>query len=83
MDPRLLLGESTHQDLAQLLKAQRRLVLSGASNETAKALLSACILSQVPSKTVMVTEKETMCEALRHWLQFFGEETEVLDHVID
>jgi transcription-repair coupling factor len=45
MKPMLLLGEETHHDLAQLLSAKRRLVLSGASNETAKALLVSHLLS--------------------------------------
>ncbi len=53
-------------------------MLSGASNETAKALLLGAVLEQEPRRTLLVTEKEEGVEALRHWLQFFGQETHSL-----
>jgi len=78
MKPSLLLGRDTHKDLAQFLRAKRRLVLSGASNETAKALLVSAILSHDPQPALLVTEKETVGEALRHWLGFFDQESAAL-----
>lgn len=71
MKPSLLLGTETHRDLAELLQAQGRLVLSGASNETAKALLISHLLAFAPHKTLLITG-ETMVEGLSHWLTFFG-----------
>ncbi|MDD5751164.1 MAG: transcription-repair coupling factor [Candidatus Peribacteraceae bacterium] len=81
MRPSSLLGRTTHQDLADLLKARRRLVLSGASNETAKALLLASLLEHAPHPTLLVTENEGSAEALQHWLRFFGLATYSLDAV--
>lgn len=78
MKPSVFLGEETHRDLAQLLQSKRRLVLSGASNETAKALLTSTILSQHPQPSLLVTEKETGAEALRHWLDFFELQAHIL-----
>jgi len=78
MKSSLLLGRGTHRDLADLLKAERRLIVSGASNETAKALLLASLLEHHPSKTLLVTGKEGEAEALRHWLQFFDQSTQNL-----
>src|SRR3989338_3109664 len=71
MHPSLLLGEDTHRDLADLLHAKRRLVLSGASNETAKAMLLSTILKHRPRRALLVTGKDAQCETLRHWLSFF------------
>ncbi|MFH0769997.1 MAG: CarD family transcriptional regulator, partial [Candidatus Peregrinibacteria bacterium] len=73
MQPSLLLGEDTHRDLAQLLLAKRRLVLSGAANETAKALLTATILASAPHISLMVTENDAHAEELGHWLSFFDQ----------
>ena len=81
MKPTVFLGEKTHADLSQLLLDKRRLVLSGASNETAKALLVSTILSHAPQPALLVTEKETKAEALRHWLDFFRVDSQVLQPV--
>lgn len=72
MKPSLLLGKETHRELADLLKAEGRLVLSGASNETAKAMLISHLLSFHPRPSLLVTQNEASMEGLRHWLQFFG-----------
>lgn len=53
-------------------------MLSGASNETAKALLTSNILSHRPQPSLLVTEKATGAEALRHWLDFFELKAHVL-----
>jgi transcription-repair coupling factor len=72
VDPLLFLGSTTHRDLADALKARGSLVLSGASNETAKALLVSAILGHRSRPTMLVTEDHNHAEALGHWLQFFG-----------
>jgi len=74
MKPSLLLGSETHKDLADLLKAERKLVVSGAANETAKALLLGTILSHQPQPVLVVTEKEERCDGLQHWLTFFEQD---------
>ncbi|MFH1670439.1 MAG: transcription-repair coupling factor [Patescibacteria group bacterium] len=81
MKSSLLLGSATHRELAELLKAKRRLILSGASNETAKALLLSHLLSFNQQPTIIVTENDAQCEAWRHWLAFFGQETKVLSPI--
>lgn len=81
MKPTVFLGEKTHADLSQLLLDKRRLVLSGASNETAKALLVSTILSHAPQPSLLVTEKDTNAEALRHWLDFFRIDSHILQSV--
>ncbi|MBU0766867.1 transcription-repair coupling factor [Patescibacteria group bacterium] len=81
MKSSLLLGSSTHRELADLLKANRRLILSGASNETAKALLMSHILSFHIQPTVIVTDSTARCEAWRHWLAFFDQEAHILNPI--
>ncbi|MBM3231031.1 transcription-repair coupling factor [Candidatus Peregrinibacteria bacterium] len=81
MEPQLLIGKDTHRDIVDLLKKKRRLVLSGAANETAKAMLSATILSHHDVSSLIVTENDNQCEALGHWLTFFGRTVEVLHPV--
>jgi len=83
MKPSLLLGDDTHRELSDLLKAKRRLVLSGASNETAKALLLSHLLSFHPQQTLLVTGKSTLCEAWSHWLTFFEREVAHLKSIDD
>src|SRR3989339_225475 len=78
MKPSVFLGDSTHKDLAQLLQSKRRLILSGASNETAKALLASTILHHHPQPSLLVTEKSTVAESLRHWLGFFDLKAHIL-----
>jgi len=81
MEPSLLLGRETHQDLAQLLKANRRLVLSGVSNETSKALVSSALLVHAPGAGLLITGDEARAQALQHWFTFFGQEAELLESV--
>jgi transcription-repair coupling factor (superfamily II helicase) len=71
MKPSLLLGQKTHQELSQLLRKSRKLVVSGASNETAKAMLLSHLLSFDPKATLLVTQNESAEETLEHWLKFF------------
>jgi transcription-repair coupling factor len=74
MESQLLLGRDTHRDLAALLQAQRRLVVSGLSNETAKAMLTGHLLrmmSPAPTPILLVTQSDASVEGLRHWLHFF------------
>lgn len=75
MDPSLLVGKNTHRELYDLLQDKRRLLVSGTSNETAKALLVSVISSFGPRPTLLVTENENHVEALTHWLEFFGLQT--------
>lgn len=71
MKPSLLVGKETHRELSDLLQDKRRLIISGTSNETAKALLVSSILHHTSQTTLVVTEDENHTEALLHWLQFF------------
>lgn len=81
MLPSVLIGEQTHGDLSQLLLDKRRLVLSGASNETAKALLTSTIYSFTPWPGLLVTNDGDAVEGVQHWLEFFGLETTTLEPV--
>lgn len=60
------------------MKANRRLVLSGVSNETSKALLMGAIHSFEPGPAVLVTANEASAEGLLHWLNFFGVPSKIL-----
>ena len=73
MQPQILLGNETHKNISDVLQKNRHIVLSGASNETAKALLTSTILHYYPQKSLLVTEKEEGVEALSHWLHFFNQ----------
>jgi len=81
MQPSLLLGKETHSDLSQLLRDKRRLILSGVSNETSKALITSAVLAHSKSPFLLVTENEGYADGLQHWLHFFGNETSVLASV--
>lgn len=83
MLPSLLLGKDTHRDLAALLKKEGDLTISGASNETAKAMLTSHLLSFHPKSAFLVTQNEEGAESLRHWLQFFDCHTELFHPVED
>lgn len=78
MKSSLLLGEKTHRELSELLKAKRKLVISGASNETAKALLLSHLLSFRPQPALIVTQNEGGVEALQHWMHFFESGASIL-----
>ena len=85
MQPSLLLGPDTHRDLAELLQKKRGLVVSGASNETAKAMLTSHILSLIPTTNhlLLVTPNEASAEGLHHWLHFFEIPATILHPVCD
>ncbi len=78
MKPSLLIGKTTHQELSSLLESHRHLTVSGAGNETAKAMLVAHLRTFKRSPTLLVTQDENQVEALAHWLRFFEEETVLL-----
>ncbi len=81
MHPSLLLGGKTHQDLVSLLAKTGQLTISGASNETAKALLMSTVFHGSPQPTLLLTEQETTAEALQHWLHFFGVEAKQMPRI--
>lgn len=83
MEPSLFLGKDTHRDLSNLLVKKGELVVSGASNETAKALLVSQLLSFHPQRALLVTENDETSESLRHWLGFFGIHAQHLYPVAD
>jgi hypothetical protein len=72
MKASLLIGKSTHQELSSLLESHRHLTVSGAGNETAKAMLMAHLRTFKKSPTLVVASDNTQVEALSHWLKFFG-----------
>jgi transcription-repair coupling factor (superfamily II helicase) len=78
MKPSLLLGEETHRELRDLLLAKKRLVLSGASNGTAKAMFVAHIFDMSPAKTIIVVPDESRRGEMERWLKFFDVATESL-----
>lgn len=78
MKASLLIGTSTHQELSGLLDKHRHLTVSGAGNETAKAMLVAHLRSFGKSPSLLVAQDDTQIEALAHWLRFFEEEIAVL-----
>lgn len=83
MNTSLLLGEDTHREFSTLLKKEGDLTISGASNETAKALLTSHLLGFHPQRAFLVTENTEAAEALRHWLQFFDIPADILLPVAD
>ncbi len=83
ISPSLLIGEDTHRELSDLLKKEGSLVLSGASNETARAMLLRHLLSFRDQPAVVITTDQEAAEGLRHWLQFFGKQGEILHAVKD
>ena len=84
MLPSLFIGPDTHNELASLLASGRTLTVSGLSNETAKAMLISHLMGKDPGRAtgarerrgraVVITEDESHCEALLHWLRFFEQE---------
>ncbi len=83
MKPSLLIGTHTHKELADLLRSGGPLVVSGASNETAKAMLISHLLSHAPTPTFLITEDEAQVEALQHWLSFFEQPTNPMSLLAD
>jgi transcription-repair coupling factor (superfamily II helicase) len=78
MKPSLLLGAKTHQELVQLLQAENSLTISGASNETAKAMLVSHFFDATPAKTIFVVEDDAHREGMQKWLHFFEVATQSL-----
>ncbi|HVW67009.1 MAG TPA: transcription-repair coupling factor [Candidatus Peribacteraceae bacterium] len=74
MKPSLLIGGDTHRELSDLLRAEGDLVISGASNETAKAMILSHLLHFHTYPTLVVTEDEGQVDIIRHWLQFFEQD---------
>lgn len=83
MKPSLILGSDTHAELAQLLQAHRRLIISGVSNETAKSLVFSALLDHNPQKTLCITEHEEDAHGLQHWFEFFGKEAKVIEPIYE
>ncbi len=73
MKPSLLIGRDTHRDISDLLHAEGSLVISGAGNETAKAMLISHILHFRMQPTLVVADDEAQVDVLRHWLEFFDQ----------
>src|SRR3989344_5399842 len=71
MKPSLLLGAEAHLDILQLIKARKTFALSGASNETAKALLIATLFEYSPRKIVFVVPDEKRRSSYAQWMTFF------------
>lgn len=78
MKPSLLIGSNTHRELSDLLSKEGDLVISGASNETAKAMIISHLLHFHESPALLVAEDDAQIESLRHWLQFFDRGAEVM-----
>ena len=77
MLPSLLIGTETHRELSTLLAKDHALTVSGAGNETAKALLLSHLRGFSKAKpTMLVAEDDVAVEAIRHWLGFFECEAE-------
>ncbi len=74
MKPSLLIGKDTHRELSNLLRAEGSLVISGAGNETAKAMLISHLLQFQMQPTLVVADDEAQVDVLRHWLEFFDQE---------
>ena len=73
MLPSLCIGECIHRDVATLFQKEGRLIISGLSNETAKAMIVSHLLLQIPKKkgVVFITEDDDRAIELLHWLSFF------------
>ncbi len=74
MLPSLCIGETTHQELSELLRHSHALTVSGLSNETAKAMIVSHLLKTRKKPGILVTENREHAEGLLHWLQFFEQE---------
>ncbi len=74
MLPSVCIGDTTHQELSQLLRSKHALTISGLANETAKAMIVGHLLGMKPRPAVLLTENDERSEGLIHWLGFFGQE---------
>ncbi len=78
MKPSLLIGRDTHRELSDLLAKEGDLVISGASNETAKAMLLSHLLHFHSYPTMLVADDAARVDAIRHWLEFFDQPTSII-----
>lgn len=83
MKPSLLIGGDTHRELSDLLQKEGDLVISGASNETAKAMLLSHILHFHHRPALLVAEDSAQMDAVGHWLDFFECETSAIPEFVD
>jgi len=83
MKPSLLIGRDTHRELSDLLSKVGDLVISGASNETAKAMLLSHLLHFRDYPTLLITEDANQVEAIAHWLDFFERDHEIVEGLPD
>ena len=74
MLPSICIGDTTHQELSELLRSKHALTISGLANETAKAMIVSHLLGMKPRPAVVLTENDERAEGLIHWLGFFGQE---------
>ncbi len=78
MKPSLLVGRDTHRELSDLLSKAGDLVISGAGNETAKAMIVSHLLHFHSMPAFLIADDDNQTEAIRHWLEFFDCETETV-----
>lgn len=83
MKPSLLIGHETHRELSDLLSKEGDLVISGASNETAKAMLLSHLLHFRDYPTLLIAEDAVQIEAIAHWLAFFDRQTVLIEELSD
>jgi len=83
MKPSLLIGQETHKELADLLRADKQLVISGAGNETAKALILSHLLHFHSYPTLLLAQDTAAIEAIQHWLHFFELETLAMPDMVE
>ena len=83
MKPSLFIGQDTHRDFEKILSLKRSLIISGAANETAKALLLSGVLERMPTPTLLVTGSDAEVEGLSHWLTFFDTDSHTLREIED
>lgn len=69
MKPSLLIGSKTHHDLVALLQKEGQLIISGAANPTAKAMLFSHLTDVKTALIVTGNDEDT--EGWEHWLTFF------------
>jgi transcription-repair coupling factor (superfamily II helicase) len=79
MNTTLCISESTHHDVITLLKKQRSIVVSGISNETAKAMMIAHIIHHITPSVLLVGENKEKCVELCQWLRFFDQNVSTLE----
>jgi len=79
MIPSLFVGKETHRDIHSLLLKEGTLMLSGLSNETAKAMVASHLLSMDKRPGALVVDDEASALGLFHWLSFFEQQPFLLE----